>query len=83
MERKEKYIYCDYDVECMMYLALQIEFLFKDKGMLIDLYCEAIMNIYEDYKNYDDNNMSLLDSVNKYINEHEQEIISKMSKSFE
>ena len=59
----------------IFYLGLQIyEKFLKSRFILIDIYYEKIGEIYFDYLNYDDKNMSLLDSVNKYINDREDYI---------
>lgn len=42
--------------------------------IFVDIYYEKICEIYFDYLNYDDKNRSLLDSVNKYINDREDYI---------
>ena len=42
-----------------------------------------IKEIYEDYKKYDNNKKSLLDSVHDYINKNEQKILKQVSKAFE
>lgn len=77
-------MYSDYDNECIVYLTLQIyTSLLKDKWLYIDLYYEVIKEIYEDYKKYDNNNTSLLNSINTYIDEHKDFIMEKMSKVFE
>ena len=59
----------------IFYLGLQIyEKFLKSRFILIDIYYEKISEIYFDYLDYDDKNMSLLDSVNKYINDREDYI---------
>lgn len=59
----------------IFYLGLQIyEKFLKSRFILIDIYYEKIGEIYFDYLDYDDKNMSLLDSVNKYINDREDYI---------
>lgn len=56
----------------IFYLGLQIyEKFLTGKFILIDVYYEKIGEIYFDYLKYDDKNMSLLDSINKYINDRE------------
>ena len=42
--------------------------------IFVDIYYEKIGEIYFDYLNYDDKNMCLIDSVNKYINNREDYI---------
>lgn len=62
----------DYDCECIFYLGIQISktFNLEKKWLLIDEYYNGIKTIYEDYKKYDNNGKSLLDSINDYIDEH-------------
>lgn len=66
----------DYDCECIFYLGIEIMKLLEleDKCLYIDEYYIQIKNIYEDYKNYDDNDKSLLDSIDSYINNKYDEI---------
>lgn len=61
----------DYDCECIFYLGIQISKAFDlgKKWLLIDEYYNGIKTIYEDYKKYDNNGKSLLDSINDYIDE--------------
>ena len=70
----------DYDCECIFYLGIQIiKYLeLEDKCLYIDEYYDTIKEIYNDYKNYDNNNKSLLDSVNDYIDEKIDEIGKKV-----
>ena len=81
----ENKVYTEYDNECMIYLSLQIvrSSFYRDKWCYIDLYYEEIKKIYEDYKKYDDANMSLLDSIDKYIKEHEEEIKKRLEEVFD
>ena len=76
--------YTKYDVDCMIYLALQIEsIIYKNKnGFMIDTYSEEIKNIYEDYKKHDNKNKSLLDSINDYVYSHVTTIKEKLNKAF-
>ena len=70
----------DYDYECIFYLGIQtIKYLeLEDKCLYIDKYYNTIKEIYNDYKNYDNTNKSLLDSINDYINEKHDEIAKKV-----
>lgn len=74
----------DYKNECMFYLGIEIMkmLLFEGQHMYIDIYYDTIKEIYEDYKKYDNNKKSLLDSIHDYINENKQEIWNKVSKVF-
>ena len=74
----------DYKNECMFYLGIEIMkmLLFEGQHMYIDIYYDTIKEIYEDYKKYDNNKKSLLDSIHDYINENKQEIWNKVSKAF-
>lgn len=73
-----------YDNECMIYLALQIlKCLHKENDNLyIDIYYQNILDIYDDYKKYDDPNKSLLDSINKYIETNKNTILEKIKEAF-
>ena len=42
--------------------------------IFVDIYYEKICEIYFDYLNYDDKNRSLLDSIDKYVNDREDYI---------
>ena len=57
--------------------------LLEERPMYIDVYYNTIKEIYEDYKKYDNNKKSLLDSVHDYINKNEQKILKQVSKAFE
>ena len=65
----EEKFYTKYDNECMIYLALEIlKYMeLERKHIYIDTYYDTIVDIYEDYKLHDDGNVSLLDSINNYI----------------
>ena len=78
-------IYSEYDNECMVYLALEILkcLLLEEHHIYIDVYYDEIKKIYEDYKQYDDGNVSLLDSIHNYINNHEQELLDRLKGAFE
>ena len=77
--------YTEYDNECMIYLALQIiKYLnLDDKWLFIDIYYNKIKEVYNDYKNYDNENVSLLDSINNYIVNNKDKILDKIEKAFE
>ena len=77
--------YSEYDNECMVYLALEIlkYLLLEEKHIYIDVYYDEIKKIYEDYKQYDDGNVSLLDSINNYIINHKQELLDRLKGAFE
>lgn len=65
----------DYACECIFYLGIEVIKLLKleDECLYIDEYYIQIKNIYEDYKNYDDNDKALLDSIHSYIkNKHDE-----------
>lgn len=74
-----------YDTECIFYLALQIlKYMELEKEHIyIDTYYDIINDIYEDYKKYDDPNVSLLDSINKYIEYHKDFILEKVNDAFD
>ena len=75
----------EYDTECIVYLSLQIakSSYFKDKWCYIDIYYEEIKKIYEDYKKEDDTNVSLLDSIDKFLNKHKEEIKERLENAFD
>lgn len=75
----------DYKSMCIFYLGMEImkALLLEEQYMYIDVYYETIKEIYEDYKKYDNNKKSLLDSIHNYINENEQNILKQVSKAFE
>lgn len=75
----------DYKSECIFYLGIQISkaFNLEKKWLLIDEYYNSIKLIYEDYKKYDNNKKSLLDSINDYIDNNKQKILKQVSKAFE
>ena len=75
----------DYKSECIFYLDIEImnALLLEERPMYIDVYYNTIKEIYEDYKKYDNNKKSLLDSIHDYINKNEQKILKQVSKAFE
>ena len=81
----EEKFYTKYDNVCIVYLSLEIlkALLLEEHFMYIDVYYEEILKIYEDYKKEDNTNVSLLDSIHQYINNHEQEILNRIKKAFE
>lgn len=70
--------YTKYDNECIVYLAIQIIYIFGIDNMYIDLYYDHIINIYNDYKKHDNKNLSLLDSINRYINDNKDFISNEI-----
>lgn len=78
-------IYSDYDCECIFYLGIEIRkmLLLEEHFMYIDLYYEKVKEIYEDYKKYDDNSKSLLESIHNYINSNEQNILKQLKEVVE
>ena len=78
-------MYNDYDTMCIFYLGIEIlkALMLQDNHLYIDLYYENIKEIYEDYKNYDNNNKSLLDSIHDYIDNNEQKILNIIKESVE
>ena len=78
-------VYTAYDNECIFYLGLQImkQLLLEQQFMYIDLYYEEVIKIYEDYKKEDSAEMSLLDSINTFIDKHEREIINRIKQAFD
>ena len=84
MKDKEKK-YNAYDCECIVYLAVEIPkmLLLEEQHLYIDMFHDTILSIYEDYKKYDNENKSLLDSIHDYINEKENDILDKVSKCYD
>lgn len=78
-------MYSDYDLQCIFYLGIEIrKMLYLEGGfMYIDLYLDKIKEIYEDYKNYDNNGKSLLDSIHDYVYENEEKINEELRDCFE
>lgn len=74
----------EYKSVCIFYLGMEImkALLLEGQHMYIDVYYETIKEIYEDYKKYDNNKKSLLDSIHDYINKNEQNILKQVSKAF-
>ena len=68
-----------------MYLSIEIPkmLLLEERGLYIDLYYNTILEIYEDYKKYDDNSKSLLDSIHNYVDSKENYILDKVEKCFQ
>ena len=57
-----------YIYEVQFYLGIILfEKYLKEEQILLDNYKNAIRYIYNDYANYDNNNKSLLESINDYI----------------
>lgn len=81
----EEKFYTKYDNECIFYLGLQImkQLLLEQRFMYIDLYYEEVIKIYEDYKKEDSAEMSLLDSINTFIDKHKREIKNRIKQAFD
>lgn len=81
----ENKVYTKYDNECMIYLSLQIlKYMELEKEhMYIDLYYDTILKIYEDFKLHDNMNVSLLDSINDYIENNKDVILEKLNDAFD
>ena len=71
--------------EYLIYLTIQIyiEFKLYNKWLLIDIFYEKLNEIYKDYLKYDNKNMSLLDSVNKYLSDNKDRVFNIIKDSFE
>ena len=78
-------MYSNYDLECIFYLGIEIRkmLLLEENFLYIDLYFDTVKEIYLDYKNYDSSNISLLDSIHKYISNNENKILEKIRDCFE
>lgn len=78
-------MYSNYDLECIFYLGIEIRkmLLLEENFLYIDSYFDKVKEIYLDYKNYDSSNISLLDSIHKYINNNENKILEKIRDCFE
>lgn len=81
----EEKFYTKYDNECIFYLGLQIlkSLLLEEKWLYIDTYYEEVIKIYEDYKKEDSAEMSLLDSINTFIDKHKREIKNRIKQAFD
>ena len=75
-------IYTAYDNECMLYLALGIYEIWH-RHIYIDLYVEEIKKIYEDYKQYDNPEKSLYDSICDYINNNLDSLKERLNEAFD
>lgn len=75
--------YTDYDMECIFYLGIEIRkmLLLEDCHLYIDEYYNVVKDIYKRYKNHDDKNVSLLDSIHNFINEFEIAILNQIKES--
>lgn len=82
---KNNLVMTAYDNECIVYLALEIlKYLELEKEhVYIDVYYQTIVEIYEDYKLHDNTNVSLLDSINNYIESNKDKIMERLNDSFE
>lgn len=74
-----------YDNECIVYLSLEIlKYLELEKEHIyIDTYYETILDIYDDYRKHDDDSVSLLDSINNYIENNKDVILEKLNDAFD
>ena len=58
----------NYIYEIKFYLAFMIEKKYLDgKSLLLDNYLNAIRHIYNDYISYDDKKVSLMESIEDYL----------------
>lgn len=75
----------DYGCECIFYLGLEILkcLMLEQNFMYIDEYYNAVKRIYEDYKEHDNKNKSLLDSIHEYIDNNEQKILHEIKGAIE
>lgn len=77
--------YTSYDNECIFILGIEIikMLLLEGERLYIDIYYQRVLQIYEDYKKYDNNNVSLLKSIHDYINKNEQKILDIVNVAFD
>lgn len=70
--------------EIVFYLGIEIMkmLMLEQHSLYIDLYYKEVRKLYEDYKQYDNKNKSLLQSIHDYINENEQKILDKIITAF-
>lgn len=75
--------YNDYDMMCIFYLGIEIRkmLLLEDCHLYIDAYYNVVKFIYEQYKEHDDKNVSLLDSIHNFINVFESSILFEIKES--
>lgn len=66
----------DYEKEVMVYMTMQFyEKFVKGKPLLLDVYYDLIKDITKDYMlNCDNRNMSLLKSINEYLDSNRQRL---------
>lgn len=70
--------------EYVFYLSMILyENYLKDDNVLLDLYYDRIIKIYNDYLNYDNKNKSLLESINDYIEIRKDFILELLNESIE
>lgn len=68
-----------YEVQFYLGIILFDKYL-KEDQILLDNYKNAIRYIYNDYANYDNNNKSLLESINDYIEIRKDFILENLNK---
>ena len=71
-------MYDEYDLECIFILGIEIEKMLLLNIKYIDTYFEDVKEIYKDYKKYDNENKSLLESIHDYINNNENKLLLKV-----
>jgi len=74
-----------YDNETMVYLALMLfrETFKNDEYLYIDVFYEEIKKIYEQFILEDNSNLSLLDSIYEFIDNHKEELTTRLKKANE
>ena len=77
---KKDLIYTEYDNTCMIYLSVSIlrKFELEKKWLYMDAYCNAIKDIYKDFRKSDNIDLSLLDSIEEYIDANEFDLREKI-----
>ena len=79
--REEIIFYLGIEIIQMLILSKKPIWWLKE-NLYIDLYYKEIRKLYKDYKQYDNKNKSLLQSIHDYIDENEQKILDKIITAF-
>lgn len=79
--REEIVFYLGIEIIQMLILGKKPIWWLKE-NLHIDLYYKEIRKLYKDYKQYDNKNKSLLQSIHDYIDENEQKILDKIMTAF-
>ena len=72
--------YSEYDMQCIFMLGIEIlkMLMLEECFIYIDMYYQAVKELYEDYKQYDNKNMSLLSNIHRYIENNDRKILERL-----